>query len=211
MTPERLHEIQELFHSAREATAEVRAALLAEADPELRREVESLLAQPGGEFLDRPAIQNAPRLLEESTRRGVDAERTGRGREPGAIPHRKQARRGRDGRSLSSDRHAPRLELVLAKRTPIESSPLQQVALAVVMGDKGHALAHRHRCGSTDYVHCVSWHELFTDSIPSRGVGSQSVRLLAAQSSGACSNRRGSAQDTLRNQCIQGPVAQLVR
>ena len=47
---------------------EERAALLAQTDPELRREVELLLAQPrGGEFLDRPAIQNAPELLEDST------------------------------------------------------------------------------------------------------------------------------------------------
>ena len=43
-------------------------------DPELRREVESLLAQPtGGEFLDRPAIQNAPELLEDSTVTGLAA------------------------------------------------------------------------------------------------------------------------------------------
>jgi hypothetical protein len=34
----------------------------------LRREVESLLIEPaGGEFLDRPAIRNAPHLLEDST------------------------------------------------------------------------------------------------------------------------------------------------
>ena len=67
MTPERFQEIEELYHAARERDAEERAALLAEADPEVRREVESLLAQPGAEFLDRPAIQNAPPLLEDST------------------------------------------------------------------------------------------------------------------------------------------------
>ena len=40
---------------------------LAQADPELRREVESLLAErPGGEFIDRPAIQNTPQLLDDS-------------------------------------------------------------------------------------------------------------------------------------------------
>jgi len=51
-----------------EGTAEERAALLAQADPELRREAELLLLQPaGGEFLDRPAIRNAPELLEDST------------------------------------------------------------------------------------------------------------------------------------------------
>ena len=46
MTPERFQQIEELYHAAREATAEERAALLAQTDPELRREVESLLAQP---------------------------------------------------------------------------------------------------------------------------------------------------------------------
>jgi eukaryotic-like serine/threonine-protein kinase len=68
MTPERFQQIEELYHAARQGTAEERAALLAQADPELRREIESLLRQrTGGEFLDRPAIQNAPQLLEDST------------------------------------------------------------------------------------------------------------------------------------------------
>jgi tRNA A-37 threonylcarbamoyl transferase component Bud32/tetratricopeptide (TPR) repeat protein len=68
MTPERFQQIEELYHVARERPAEERAALLAEADPEVRREVESLLAQrAGGELLERPAIQNAPRLLQDST------------------------------------------------------------------------------------------------------------------------------------------------
>jgi serine/threonine protein kinase len=68
MTPERFRQIEELYHAAREGSAEERAALLAQADPGLRRELESLLSQPtGGEFLDRPAIQNAPELLEDST------------------------------------------------------------------------------------------------------------------------------------------------
>ena len=72
MTPERFQQIEELYHAAREGTAEERAALLAQTDPELRREVESLLAQrTGGEFLDRPAIQNAPELLEDSTRHRI--------------------------------------------------------------------------------------------------------------------------------------------
>jgi tetratricopeptide (TPR) repeat protein len=68
MGPERIQLIEELYHAARERTAEERAALLAGTDPELRREVELLLAQPtSGDFLDRPAIQNAPELLEDST------------------------------------------------------------------------------------------------------------------------------------------------
>ncbi len=65
---DRFQQIAELYHAAYEATAEERAALLARTDPELRREVERLLSQPAaGEFLDRPAIQNAPELLEDAT------------------------------------------------------------------------------------------------------------------------------------------------
>src|SRR5262245_341021 len=68
MTPERFRQIEELYHAAREGNAEERVALLAQADPELRREVESLLMeQTGGEFMDRAAIRNAPPLLEDST------------------------------------------------------------------------------------------------------------------------------------------------
>jgi tetratricopeptide (TPR) repeat protein len=72
MTPERFREIEELYHAARDCTADERVALMAQADPELRREVESLLIEPaGGEFLDRPAIRNAPHLLEDPTRTGL--------------------------------------------------------------------------------------------------------------------------------------------
>jgi len=68
MNRERFQQIEELFHAARERTAEERAALLAQADPELRHEVESLLAQADADgFLDRPAIQNTPQLLGDST------------------------------------------------------------------------------------------------------------------------------------------------
>src|SRR5215813_13250340 len=60
MTPERFQQIEELYHAARERTGDERAALLAETDPELRREIESLLAQPdSARFLDRPALENA--------------------------------------------------------------------------------------------------------------------------------------------------------
>jgi serine/threonine-protein kinase len=63
MTRERFQQIEELYHAARERTGEERAALLAQADPELRREVESLLAQRDcGKFLDRPALENATEL-----------------------------------------------------------------------------------------------------------------------------------------------------
>jgi len=72
MTPERVRQIEELYHAAREGTPQERAALLAQADPELRRDVESLLIEPaGGEFLDRPAIRNAPHLTEDTTLTGL--------------------------------------------------------------------------------------------------------------------------------------------
>ena len=68
MSTERFRQIETLYHAAREAAPENRAALLAQADPELRREVESLLLNPAeGEFLDRPAIENAPSLLGDAT------------------------------------------------------------------------------------------------------------------------------------------------
>ena len=68
MTQERFRQIEELYHACREASAGERAALLAQADPEVRHEVESLLVErTDHDFLDRPAIQNATQLLEEST------------------------------------------------------------------------------------------------------------------------------------------------
>jgi serine/threonine protein kinase len=60
MTPEHFRQIEELYHAARERTGAERAAVLARVDPELRGQIESLLAQPdGGQFLDRPALENA--------------------------------------------------------------------------------------------------------------------------------------------------------
>jgi eukaryotic-like serine/threonine-protein kinase len=67
MSSARFQQIEDLYHAAREATADERAALLARADPELRHEVELLLSErKGGEFLDRPAIGHAFDLLEDS-------------------------------------------------------------------------------------------------------------------------------------------------
>src|SRR5229473_1442890 len=60
MTPDRWRQIEELYHSARERGVGV----LADTDPELRREVERLLAQDSdGRILDQPAVE----LLEEFT------------------------------------------------------------------------------------------------------------------------------------------------
>src|ERR1700678_3454597 len=68
MTPDRFRQIEELFHAARDGSAAERVTSLPQADPDLRREVESLLVgASGGEFLDRPAIHNAPQLEENST------------------------------------------------------------------------------------------------------------------------------------------------
>ena len=56
MTPDRLQQIEDLYHSVREASAERRVALLTGADPNLRREVESLLARQNDDIiLDRTA------------------------------------------------------------------------------------------------------------------------------------------------------------
>src|SRR6478736_3589778 len=57
VTPERLRAIERLFHEARERTPAERDTFLAGAcagDPELRREVESLLAQPPAGMIDAP-------------------------------------------------------------------------------------------------------------------------------------------------------------
>ncbi|HEY2018680.1 MAG TPA: protein kinase, partial [Bryobacteraceae bacterium] len=72
MTPERFRQIEELYHAARQKTGEDRAALLADADPGLRREVESLLARANREeFLNRPALENTTELVEDSTVAGL--------------------------------------------------------------------------------------------------------------------------------------------
>ena len=56
MTPERWQQIEQLYHAARECALADRAALLAEAEPELRREVEAMLAEDAskGKILDSP-------------------------------------------------------------------------------------------------------------------------------------------------------------
>src|ERR1700730_4883015 len=75
MNPERFRQIEELYHSAWEREPNERGAFLAQAcpgDEELRREVESLLAQdsPGGPpsgLMARPAMEVAANLLREET------------------------------------------------------------------------------------------------------------------------------------------------
>src|ERR1700730_15703803 len=67
MSPERLRQVEQLYHSARERPLEERGELLAQADQELRREVEWLLAQDGENLLDHPAMEVAAKLLEDSS------------------------------------------------------------------------------------------------------------------------------------------------
>jgi hypothetical protein len=63
MDPERWRRIEELYNSAVERSVAERVSLLAQADPDIRVEVEALLAQPiGGALLDQPAAD----LLGES-------------------------------------------------------------------------------------------------------------------------------------------------
>ena len=84
---------------------EERAALLAQADPELRREIESLSrtsAPAANSWIGLPS-RTLPELLEDSTVTALAA-----GAVPGALPYRKQARRRRHGRSLSGRRYAIR-------------------------------------------------------------------------------------------------------
>jgi predicted Ser/Thr protein kinase len=67
MTPDRLRQIEELFHAVRERSAEEQAALLEKADIELRREVESLLARQSHDLLlDRPPVGAGTVPLDES-------------------------------------------------------------------------------------------------------------------------------------------------
>ena len=49
MTPERWRRVEELYHRALESEPHERAALVAQADSDVRREVESLLAQRTGD------------------------------------------------------------------------------------------------------------------------------------------------------------------
>jgi len=64
MDPERWRKIEKLYESVVERSPTERAALLSQADPDIRAEVEAMLAQPaGGALLDQPAAD----LLGESS------------------------------------------------------------------------------------------------------------------------------------------------
>ena len=61
MTPERWRQIEELYLAAIDLREDERAALLAQASPDVRQEVEAMLAQPAGsKLLDHPAWESEP-------------------------------------------------------------------------------------------------------------------------------------------------------
>jgi hypothetical protein len=81
MNPERWRQVEDLYHSALERPATLRADFLAQAcggDQELQKTIEALLAQSvsqsnhssadHGGLLDRPAWENAPDLLDETAK-----------------------------------------------------------------------------------------------------------------------------------------------
>ena len=73
MTRERWQQVESLYHAALERDPSQRSAFLSKAcqgDGELRREIESLLRQDGS-WLDQPAWQEAPTLIEDVTGPGL--------------------------------------------------------------------------------------------------------------------------------------------
>jgi len=69
MTPERWREVKHLYHAVLEAEPSGRGALLDSADPEVRREVESLLSsgESGADPFDRNLLSDADSLLDDAT------------------------------------------------------------------------------------------------------------------------------------------------
>lgn len=71
MTPERWQQVKHLYHAVLEAEPSDRGALLESADPEVRREVESLLSSgdSGTDPFDRDVLSDAGSLLDDATAR----------------------------------------------------------------------------------------------------------------------------------------------
>jgi serine/threonine protein kinase len=76
MTPERLQQIEDLYHSALERNPAERMAFMDDScngDEELRHEVESLLAshEKAGDFIEEPVHEVAARLIADNQRRSM--------------------------------------------------------------------------------------------------------------------------------------------
>src|SRR5437588_10010123 len=76
MTPERLQQIEDLYHSALEQDSAERAAFIdssCNGDEELRHEVESLLAshEQAGDFIEAPVHEVAARLIVDNKKRSM--------------------------------------------------------------------------------------------------------------------------------------------
>src|SRR6266403_788070 len=76
MTPERLQQIEDLYHSALERNSAERLTFInesCEGDEELRKEVESLLASEAqaGDFIEEPVHEVAARLIADNQQRSM--------------------------------------------------------------------------------------------------------------------------------------------
>ena len=121
MTPDRLRQIEELYHAVRESSADRHAVLLAEADPDLRSEVESLLARQDESLpaLDirmmavmQPGTRLGPYLVENKLGEGGMGEvfravdtRLGRAVAIKVVDQQFDARFEREARAISSLNH----------------------------------------------------------------------------------------------------------
>ena len=100
MTPERWRQIEQIYHSTLEREESQRSSFLKEAcagDEDLRREVESLLAQKeqAESFIEVPALEAVAKGLAESQPQSLV------GRQIGSYQDSFSARCRWDGRSLS--------------------------------------------------------------------------------------------------------------
>jgi eukaryotic-like serine/threonine-protein kinase len=100
LPPDRFQQIEDLYHAAREKSAAERVALLSAVDPDVRREVESLLEHRSGsprEFLERPAIENVAKLWSHEQPLAGEATLTAETVDMTLGPYRIQTRLGAGG------------------------------------------------------------------------------------------------------------------
>ncbi len=132
MTPERWHQVEALYQAVLEASGQERAALLAKADPQVRSDVEEILAEGSREStLDRPAWEGVP-------------DSPGVRMEPGAMlgPYRVEAKIGAGGMGEVYRAHDSRLGRDVAIKVSVSefSGRFEREARAIA------ALNHPHIC-----------------------------------------------------------------